>query len=274
MAFGTIPQPKQQEQLPPAPKICAVLSTGRLGFADFWTSSWRSFGPFGIAFKRCCGAYWGQIIERTIDECVSEGYDWIITLDNDSWFTPDHVRVLCQLMVHSQQMLGGKFADAIIPIQTMRDNEHPMFVVQGQDGKPLSGRHPSSIMQAPLVPVLSGHFGLTLIRTKALKKMPHPWYWDQPGPDGKWGEGHLDADMYFWKQFREAGNQAYLAPGICLGHLQQVVTFTGTPENNWEPIHVYMQKADRGEIPAHCKPVPIPMPQTEQPQPQVPESIW
>lgn len=266
---------QQNDGLPPAPKICAVLSTGRLGFADFWTSAWRAFQMFGISFKRCCGAFWGQVLERTMQECLDEGYDWIITLDNDSWFTPEHVRVLCQLMVHSQEMFGGRFADAIIPVQTMRDNQHPMFVVKGQDGEPLSGKHPASIMHAPLVPVLSGHFGLTLIRAAALRKMPHPWFWSQPSPDGTWGEKHLDEDMYFWQMFRKAGNQAYLAPGVCIGHMQQVVTFTGTPETNWEPQHVYLQQADRGNIPAHCKPqaIPMPTPEAAKPEPKT-ESIW
>jgi len=255
MKFGHFEDLKPKKEKEPNQQICAVMSMPRLGFNDNWRCAVRAFGACGINYKTLCGAFWGQTLERVMMECIAEGYDYIITLDYDSWFTPQHVMVLAQLMLHSQLMFGEE-ADAIIPVQIMREHRHPMFTVHGPDGRRLSEGPPEWFMQ-PLTPVSSGHFGLTMFRVAKLQHMPHPWFMSTPDPTGCWGADRLDEDMYFWKKFREHGLRAYLANGLSLGHMELVVTFPGTQDTNWEPVPVHIQDAEKGHIPAYCKPQPV-----------------
>jgi hypothetical protein len=55
------------------------------------------------------------------------------------------------------------------------------------------------------------HFGCTVISTAALKRTPKPWFLGKPNDDGEWGEGRRDDDIYFWENFRKAGNRCYVS---------------------------------------------------------------
>ena len=41
----------------------------------------------------------------------------------------------------------------------------------------------------------TGHFGLTLIRTDAIREMKRPFFQGIPSPNGDWGEGRVDDDI-------------------------------------------------------------------------------
>jgi predicted SAM-dependent methyltransferase len=95
-----------------------------------------------------------------------------------------------------------------------------LFFLRDENDKPLDFA-PAKLFQGELVKAHGGHFGLTLIKVDALKKMPKPWLWEQPNADGEWTEGKEDADIYFWRKFREAGNGIYLANEIRIGHIDE-----------------------------------------------------
>jgi hypothetical protein len=76
------------------------------------------------------------------------------------------------------------------------------------------------------MPVMTGHFGMTMIRVESLLSLPHPWFIAKPDASGRWcGPEKVDADVAFWLKWREHGRSLYLAPQVAIGHLQEVVTW-------------------------------------------------
>lgn len=60
-----------------------------------------------------------------------------------------------------------------------------------------------------------------------MKRTPKPWFLGVPNADGEWGEGRTDDDIFFWKQFRKAGNRVYVTPRVVLGHGEYMVSWPG-----------------------------------------------
>jgi len=150
-----------------------------------------------------------------------EGADWIITLDYDSIFYQEDVKQLLTLAARYDE------ADAIFPWQCKRGGVDKLFVfLRDENDKPITTA-PKSMFQGELIRAYGGHFGMTLIKTEALKKMPKPWLWEQPNADGEWTDGKEDADMYFWRKFRDAGNKVFLANDIRIGHLDEEILWPG-----------------------------------------------
>jgi hypothetical protein len=74
-----------------------------------------------------------------------------------------------------------------------------------------------------IMPMESGHFGLTILNAEMLKKVPHPWLQCIPNKDGVWENGKTDSDIGFWNKLREAGGNVFLAPHVVIGHLAEMV---------------------------------------------------
>jgi len=85
-------------------------------------------------------------------------------------------------------------------------------------------------------PVDTAHFGLTIIRTAALRRMKKPWFHGVPNDKDEWGDGRVDPDIFFWKQFRESGNVAAVCPQVAIGHAELVITW---PDQKLQAIHQY-----------------------------------
>ena len=250
---GTKPEnwrgPKKKEVN--RPKIAAVMSMPRLAFTDNMFSAMRALLPFGISLERGCGVFWGQMLTRMIEKHLHDGTEYIITVDYDTWFTPAHVRRLIKLMQ------GHPEADAILPLQTGREQVRPLIGLAGPEGA-TEFRVPVAMFKEPMTQVVTGHFGLTIFRAASFAKMKKPWIWAQPDEHGGWGPGRKDEDIFFWHQFKDAGLKAFLANDIYLGHLQIVCTFPGKPEDNWGPIHIGMHELENGSgPPAHCVPAEV-----------------
>lgn len=227
-------------------KIKAVMSMPRLAFTDNLFSAMRGVLPLGIELERGQGVFWGQILTRMIEKHLGDGTEWIFTLDYDTWFLKPHVLRLCQLMATNPQ------ADAITSVQIQRDGDLPL--VSKREGKKPLAVVPLEEFKKPLIEVTTGHFGLTLFRVSAFKKLIKPWFWSKPGPDKSWNEGRQDEDIYFWHNFNKSGCKLFMANEVFIGHMQQVCTFAGLPEQNWKPIHVYMNDVEHKGPPAHCVP--------------------
>ena len=96
-----------------------------------------------------------------------------------------------------------------------------------------AGLHESG---APIIPdnlytdaldMHTGHFGLTLIRTDALRELKRPLFLGVPNADGRWEDGRIDDDIFFWQRLAQAGKRICLCPRVRIGHLQNVVTWPG-----------------------------------------------
>lgn len=227
-------------------KVQAVMTLPRLGFTANMFATSKIFPKLGIGFGIASGVFWGQRLTELLSLHVNDGTEYIITLDYDTAFKEEHVLKLMQLMAQNPDV------DAIVPVQIKRENKTPMFCIVDENGK---GRDvPLTDFDEELMPIMTGHFGLTIFRVSAFDGLEKPWFLPHPDPDGGWGEGRIDEDIHFWYNFYKCGKKACLATGVMLGHLQMMCTFPGPARKGFEPTHHYMNQLDRGEWPEHCVP--------------------
>jgi predicted SAM-dependent methyltransferase len=208
-------------------KIVALMSMPRLCFTDSIFVAHKAFLPLGINIEKGTGVFWEQVLSRMLERGLE--YDYIFTLDYDSYFLKEHVMRLCQLMQENPGI------DAIVPLEVKRESDDPLF-----------GRTTEQSDEGNLVPIITGHFGLTIFRSSSLRKMSRPWIWGQPNEDGQWEEKRLDPDIYFWKKFHEEGFKAYLAKDVRIIHTQIAGTFPG---KDGKPIHCYLNDLNNGIYP-------------------------
>jgi hypothetical protein len=213
-------------------KVAACMSVPRLGFQDNFFCAFSAFSPHGVNITKGTGAFWDQTMTRILSDLSKEeaGNDFVVTMDYDSVFEPD-----CLTRLFSAMLISG--VDAIAPLQTKRDDKTLMFTPAG-----MTGNGPTEITLDPewfskqAQPVDTAHFGLTIIRTAALRRMKKPWFIGVPNEENDWGEGRVDPDIYFWKKFREAGNTAAVCPQVSIGHAELVITW---PDQKLQAIHQY-----------------------------------
>lgn len=202
-------------------KICAAMSIPRVGFNDSWGCILQALRPFNIPITRSNGVYWDQCLTRLMEKAIADGVDWMLTIDYDSLFSPQHVSDLIHALGSTPD------ADAMCALQLKRQCDEALVSI-GSDKSCQVGLHP--------VPVDTAHFGLTLIRLESLKEIPKPWFLGIPGPDNSWNEGRTDPDIHFWRQWKKAGKKVYLAPNVRIGHLEVMVKdYT----DELVPRHVY-----------------------------------
>lgn len=202
-------------------KFAAVMSMPRLAFSDNMFCALQALTPFGIGFAKVTGAYWGPCLTRGMEPHLNDGTDYIITLDYDTVFTAHDVHKLAVLMEEHPE------ADAICPVQCKREEATALFKpVHEETGEYFTETELSlAHFDKPLTRVAWGHFGLTFIRTSALRKLKTPWFHSQPDPEGRWGDNRVDDDIWFWGRLKDAGCRLYVANHIGVGHLQLVATW-------------------------------------------------
>lgn len=214
-------------------KVAACLSVPRLGFQDNFFTAYSALAPHGIQIVKGTGAFWDQTMSRILTDLSAEeaDFDFIITLDYDSVFEPD-----CVTRLMSAILISG--VDAIAPLQTKRDDKTLMFTPKGMatDSGPVTVTLPMEWWEKIAQPVDTAHFGLTVIRTAALRRTPKPWFLGVPNADGDWGDGRRDPDIFFWHKFREAGNTVAVCPQVAIGHAELVITW---PDQKLKAIYQY-----------------------------------
>lgn len=188
--------------------VHAVMSTPRLGFMITQRCMFKTLPRRGIAYSSFEGVFFGQQMTRAMLRSIETGAEWIITLDMDSVFTDAELDKLLLMMEAHPEI------DALTGLQPQRDGLHVLF----KDPDVLKKRWSEEV-----VPVDAAHFGLTILRVDALKRMPHPWFLGVPNDEGKWDEGRTDEDMYFWKKWKEIGNTLAVCPRVPIGHSELMV---------------------------------------------------
>lgn len=205
-------------------RITALMTVPLCGYNPHFGCHSSALRPFGIGAKLAFGAFWHHGLSNLFEDCVDSGTDWILTLDYDSMFTAKHIdRLICQIMMHPE-------IDALAPLQPRRGNDGAMLVqVPNDDGKPTDDKGRIQVQVYPDQPIeaITAHFGLTLIKVEALKRMPMPWFLDLPNQRGSYrtiDQGRCDADMYFWRKWHEAGNKTFVDMHCRIGHLDAYVS--------------------------------------------------
>jgi predicted SAM-dependent methyltransferase len=229
------------------PRIAMVMSLPRLMFTENVACLNRTIAALGIPCHAGTGVFWGQVLTRQIEDRLADGFDYVLAVDYDSWFLPDHVRALAALLTAHPE------ADAVCAVQCRREDSLPIMAIHDADGQPLQIM-PRSMFAGPLTQIHIAHFGLTLFRASCFARLAKPWFRPVPDPNGSWREGRSDDDVTFWRNFEAAGCRVYMANDVSIGHLQQICTFPGPAADNWRPVHVYLKDLNAGRVPDHCNP--------------------
>ena len=209
-------------------KIAAVMSVPRLGFMDNFFCAFESLWPMGVKLRRHIGAYWEVGIERTIVAAIEEDSpEAILTLDYDTVFRQSDIERLAKIMRERPEV------DALAPVQSARSWDQPLMTLDLPLGVKSDNRIPQGVFADDITELRTAHFGLTLIRTASLAKAKKPWLHGKPAPDGTWGEGRVDADIGFWRNWAASGLRLYSANRIAVGHLELMIRWPG---KNFAPI--------------------------------------
>ena len=206
-------------------KVACAMSVPRLGFTDNFFSICEALAPLGIKPVHYDGVFWGQCLERVMSKQLEA--DWILTIDYDSVFTRRDVERLIKLAASTDQI------DALAAMQLRRRNGVLLAAIAGENGT-CQCEIEREQLEKDVLRVDTAHFGLTMLRVSALKKLRHPWFIGSPNDAGLWEDGKTDEDIHFWKQWKAAGNSLYLANRIPVGHIESLVTW---PDENLEPVY-------------------------------------
>lgn len=208
------------------PKIAAVLSMPRLAFSDNMGCV-AQLAKIGVPVRKGTGAFWGQCLTRVITEALEQDQpDYVLTVDYDTVWTPRTFQLLVDTAARHPE------ADVIAPLQCKRGEKTPLLFIRGADGKAV-GELPREALDRELIEVTSAHFGLTLLKADMLRRLPKPWFKGVPAPDGSWGDGRIDDDIWFWQQLEKSGARGYVAPRVVVGHAELMIMW---PDVNLEPL--------------------------------------
>jgi len=221
---------KPLDNIKSLPNVHIVMSMPRVGFTDNFLSVVTASRVFDMPFIKTSGAFWGQCLERVMAEQIDiPTCEWILTVDYDSIFHPQHVMQLYRTALRND-------CDALFAVQSKRESPFILTTVRGENG--VNKTHiDRADMDKEVLECATGHFGLTLIRASKLRELKHPWFLGHPAPDGTWGEGRTDDDIHFWRRWAEAGLKVHQANRVKIGHFQGVVTW---PDANWQARHQYL----------------------------------
>jgi hypothetical protein len=198
--------------------IMGVMSVPRYVQSTAMDCIFTAIHSLGVPVKMASGPYWHQVQELLFEMAIGAGAEYILAIDSDTTFTPDDVRELYRLIAASPNV------DALAPVQMARGMPGPLATFAGPDenSKPL-GQIPTEWFERDMIECRSAHFGLTMVRAASLRKLAKPWFMSVPDPSGSWGPQRTDADVQFWLKWREGGNSVFIAPMVCVGHVEEVV---------------------------------------------------
>jgi hypothetical protein len=202
-------------------RIAALMTAPR--YESVWARSniERALSQCGIPLAVSGGVFYGQCMQRMFNDVLKQNADFILTVDFDSIFTRHHLDRLLGYIVNREDI------DAITAVQPKR-GAGTILATRGKEEDIIWDGNP--------IQVKSAHFGLTVIRCSALKKVAKPYFCGTPDSDGEWISDKIDDDVWFWKQWDKAGNTLFIDPGCRLGHLEEVVTVF---DENMELQHIY-----------------------------------
>lgn len=204
--------------------IMAVMSVPRATFTDNAFCATQTCGTLGIPMIHQYGVNWGQRLECGFEDAIASGAEWILAIDFDTVWDVPTLQRLCMILEANPDV------GALAPVQCKRECDN--VLMNGHTATTWEDFDRGGVHD-----VTMAHFGLTLIRSSALAKVPKPWFHHVPGPDNGWRDGRVDDDVAFWQKFVAAGNRLCVAPRVSIGHLQMMVTW---PDERMRPVHQYV----------------------------------
>jgi len=199
--------------------LTAVLSAPRFGPVAHFRCAMNAFSRAGVAYQIAGGAYWHQIASEILEDQISvDTVRYVLTCDYDTLFDYQDVLELYRLMEAVPE------ADAICSLQSKRGCDSALFGMRDDNGNHITSI-PDYNLARHLIPITTGHFGLTIFRADSLRNHKRPWMESIPNEDGRYTDGKIDADIEFWLRWRKAGYTLHLAPKVIVGHLQELIAW-------------------------------------------------
>ena len=196
----------------------AMMSVPRYGATAAFECIGQSLRSAGnIPLRVAYGAYWDEALTSAILQTLAEGKaEWILFIDFDSVFCADDVKELYRLATTTPGL------DAVCPVQMGRSFNKALIVMKPDENGKYSDKVAADLFDQDLMEIQSGHFGCTLVRADAIRKMSKPWFIAKPSDEGAWaGEGYISADVAFWRKFTAEGFKLFSANQVPIGHLQE-----------------------------------------------------
>lgn len=201
--------------------VTFVLANPRYGPSEHHRCIYEALNKFSARVRTISSCFWHQALSTAIEsEIERPECRYICTLDFDSLFRAEDVADLYRIMETHPHI------DALVPMQSGRGSNKPLFTIRGKNGMLISEVHPATF-DGLTTPITTGHFGLTFIRADKLRDLPRPWMVGTPAQDGTWGEGHVDPDIDFWFKWEKLGRAVHLANRVVIGHIQDMVLWPG-----------------------------------------------
>jgi hypothetical protein len=201
-------------------KIQAVISLPRYGPTKYFNALVQTLGAFRIPVEMQWGAWWDHRLTAAIENALDAGVEWVLTLDYDSPPRPEDVKALAVLMEEHPEI------DALAPIQVKREEDTALFrPIDPATGQYKAGKITLAEFDGDVTEVGWAHFGLTLIRASALRKMKKPWFLGVPDAKGGWSDHSTHPDIYFWNNLRESGGRLFVANHVSIPHMQDIAVW-------------------------------------------------
>lgn len=227
----------------------AIISSGRLLFAETARSLWQSVHQLGFPVAESTSPYWDQSLVQTTKMVLRDvpQAKYLFYLDGDGVFKQQDLIDMYRII--DKGSVNGKPIDAIFPVQADRYGNKPLTYNWCSPGL-------SYDYGAPFCPWVHGHFGCTFIRASAIKELPEPWCVGQPAPDGTWDQkpGKMDPDTYFWVKFNQHQKMAVQANHTVVGHMQVGIRWQQGKDVVWQRVPDYQINGK----PYGCR-VPLPI---------------
>lgn len=200
------------------PSTLAVMSLPRVTWTENFACAVSVLPKLGIQLRPYRGVFWHHSLTRGLDAAIDEGHEYAMTLDYDSVFAPEHVIELYRVMNDHPEV------DALCCTEIGRESGAALITMHNSDGS-YRPQVPMTEFDGDLTRITTGHFGLTLLRTSALKDLPRPWFVESPGAEGRFGKDRIDCDVAFWHKWKAAGKSLYVANWCNIGQIETVITW-------------------------------------------------
>jgi len=205
--------------------VCGMMTSPRYvnGFCRGHIDA--AFRGAGIPLQDSQGVFYGQCMQRMMQEAIEIGTELAVVCDGDSLFTTNDIMRLLGTITANDNI------DALASMQIRRGNCTMLASVDGKTQIDIGGDP---------VQVSTAHFGLTVIDLRKLGEVVKPWFWSKPDESGEYGDKRVDDDIWFWRQWGKAGHSVFIDPNTRIGHMEEMVVMVDPV--TYEAVHAYPQE--------------------------------
>ena len=215
-------------------KVSGLLTSPR------YTATWatgcihRAFHEAGIKLIVSGGVFYQQAMQQMLENAYKDNLDAVICVDMDSIFSAKHITRLLS------RCFSDSSIDALASLQARRGMINPLMSVD-HNAKP--GETLEIKINGDPIKVRTAHFGLTVIKIKSLEGVAKPWFLHKPDENGEYGDGRVDADIWFWRQWENASRSVYVDPTVSIGHQEEMVSYYDDDMNHCTTYPTEYRKA-------------------------------